>query len=188
MNLMISEITPQSTLEITRANVSTETIFYAASECILGQALVARSVKGVCAVLLGDDPDQLKTDLAKRFPELDFAPNDAAVHDDLAKLIRFVDKPSQGLHLRLDMRGTLLQRRVWEKLRAIPAGRIVTYTEVAYWVGPLTSARMVAGACAANPIALTIPCHRVIRSNGDLGGYRWGVERKREMIRREAMA
>jgi AraC family transcriptional regulator, regulatory protein of adaptative response / methylated-DNA-[protein]-cysteine methyltransferase len=188
MNLMISEIAPQSTLETTRANVSTETIFYAASGSILGQVLVARSVKGVCAVLLGDDPDQLKTDLAKRFPEFDFAPNEAAVHDDLAKLIRFVDKPSQGLHLRLDMRGTLLQRRVWEKLRAIPAGRTVTYTEVAYWVGPLTSARMVAGACAANPIALAIPCHRVIRSNGDLGGYRWGVERKREMIRREAMA
>ena len=99
-----------------------------------------------------------------------------------------MDKPAAGLHLRLNMRGTLFQRRVWEKLRAIPAGRTVTYTDVAYWVGPLTWARAVADACASNPIALAVPCHRVVRSNGDLGGYRWGVERKREMIRREAIS
>jgi AraC family transcriptional regulator, regulatory protein of adaptative response / methylated-DNA-[protein]-cysteine methyltransferase len=114
--------------------------------------------------------------------------NDAVVHDDLAKVIRFVDNPAAGLHLTLDMRGTPLHRRVWEKLRAIPVGRTVTHTELARWISPLTSARVVAGACAANPIALAIPCHRVVRSDGDLAGYRWGVERKRELLRKEAMA
>jgi O-6-methylguanine DNA methyltransferase len=110
------------------------------------------------------------------------------VHDDLAKVIRFVEKPSEGLHLCLDMRGTPIQRRIWEKLRSIPVGRTVSYMEMARCVGPLATARMVAGACAANPIALAIPCHRVVRSNGDLAGYRWGLERKRELIRREATA
>ena len=86
------------------------------------------------------------------------------------------------------MRGTPLHRRVWEKLRAIPVGRTVTYTELGRWISPLTSVRVVAGACAANPIALAIPCHRVVRSDGDLAGYRWGIERKRELIRKEAMA
>jgi len=103
-------------------------------------------------------------------------------------VIRFVDNPAAGLHLTLDMRGTPLHRRVWEKLRAIPVGRTVTYTELGRWISPLTSARVVAGACAANPIALAIPCHRVVRSDGDLAGYRWGIERKRELIRKEAMA
>jgi AraC family transcriptional regulator of adaptative response/methylated-DNA-[protein]-cysteine methyltransferase len=99
-----------------------------------------------------------------------------------------VDNPAAGLHLTLDMRGTPLHRRVWEKLRAIPVGRTVTYTELARWISPLTSARVVAGACAANPIALAIPCHRVVRSGRDLAGYRWGIERKRELIRKEGMA
>ena len=99
-----------------------------------------------------------------------------------------MDDPAEGLRLPLDMRGTPFQRRVWEKLRAIPLGRTVTYTDVAYWVGPLTSARAIAGACSSNPIALAVPCHRVVRSNGDLAGYQWGVERTCEMIRREARA
>jgi AraC family transcriptional regulator, regulatory protein of adaptative response / methylated-DNA-[protein]-cysteine methyltransferase len=97
-----------------------------------------------------------------------------------------VDKPAEGLHLSLDMRGTPFQGCVWEKLRAIPVGRTVTYMELARWIGPLASSRAVAGACAANPIALAIPCHRVVRSNGELAGYRWGIERKRELIRKEA--
>jgi O-6-methylguanine DNA methyltransferase len=175
MILMISETTTRSTLDGTRANAYTETISYATSGCMLGQVLVARSVKGVCAILLGDDRDDLKADLAVRFPGVKFASNEAAVNDDLAKVISFLDKPSVVLRLPLDMRGTPLQRRVWEKLRAIPVGRTVSYAEVAYWVGPLASARVVAAACTANSIALAIPCHRVVRSNGDLGGYRWGV-------------
>jgi AraC family transcriptional regulator of adaptative response/methylated-DNA-[protein]-cysteine methyltransferase len=188
MTLMISEFTSQRILERTHANASIDTISYATGECALGQVLAARSVKGVCAVLIGAGRDELEIDLASRCPEAKLVADAAAVHDDLAKVFRFVEKPTEGLYFPLDMRGTPFQRRVWEKLRAIPVGRTVTYTELAYWVGPLTSARAVAGACAANPIALAVPCHRVVHSNGELAGYRWGVERKREMIRREAMA
>ena len=188
MNLMISEITSQYGLQRTRANASVDTIWYSASESVLGQVLVARSVKGVCAIVIGSHYSEFETDLASHFPNANLVANEAAVHDDLAKVIRFVDKPARALYLPLDMRGTPFQRRVWEKLRAIPVGRTVTYTDVAYWVGPLTSARAAADACASNKIALAVPCHRVVRSNGDLGGYRWGVELKREIVRREAMA
>ena len=192
MNLMISENISRPALERTRTNAEIDTISYAMSTSDLGEVLVARSFKGVCAILIGTNQVELGVelgaDLAARFPEANLIANEAAVHDELAKVIRFVDNPAEGLHLPLDVRGTPFQRRVWEKLRAIPVGRTVTYTDVANWVGPLTSARAVAGACASNPIALAVPCHRVVRSNGDLGGYRWGVERKREMIRREEMA
>ena len=129
-----------------------------------------------------------QADLASRFSQARLVANKAAVRADLAKVIRFVDNPAEGLHLKLDMRGTPFQRLVWEKLRAIRVGRTVTYMELARWISPLASPRAVARACAANPIALAVPCHRVVRSNGDLAGYRWGIERKRELIRREAMA
>jgi O-6-methylguanine DNA methyltransferase len=185
MNLMISRIVSRSA---THANTTVDTISYATGECALGRVLVARSVSGVCAILIGADHDELTADLVARFPQAELVANEAVVRDDLAKVIRFVDRPAEGLHLVLDMRGTPFQRRVWEKLRTIPVGRTVTYTELARWIGPLTSARAVAGACAANPIALAVPCHRVVRSDGDLAGYRWGVERKRELIRKEAMA
>jgi O-6-methylguanine DNA methyltransferase len=186
MNLMISEITSQYGLERLPANSSVEAIAHAIGECALGQVLIARSAKGVCAILIGANRGELEVDLASRFPKSMLVANEAVVHDDLTKVIRFVEKPAEGLYLPLDIRGTPFQRRVWEKLRAIPVGRTVTYTDVAYWVGPLTSPRAVAGACASNPIALAIPCHRVVRSNGDLACYQWGVERKREMIEREA--
>jgi AraC family transcriptional regulator, regulatory protein of adaptative response / methylated-DNA-[protein]-cysteine methyltransferase len=188
MNLMISRIVAWSTPAATHANTAVDTISYATSECALGRVLVARSVSGVCAILMGADHNGLAADLATRFPQAELVANEAVVHDDLAKVIRFVDRPAEGLHLQLDMRGTPFQRRVWEKLRGIPVGRTVTYTELARWVGPLTSARAVAGACAANPIALAVPCHRVVHSDGGLAGYRWDVERKRELIRKEAMA
>jgi AraC family transcriptional regulator of adaptative response/methylated-DNA-[protein]-cysteine methyltransferase len=188
MNLMISETTSQYELERTRANASVDTICYLSCESVLGQVLVARSLKGVCAILIGSHRSEFETDLAAAFPNANLVANEAAVYRDLAKVIRFVEKPAGGLYLPLDLRGTPFQRCVWEKLRAIPVGRTVTYTDVAYWVGPLTSARAVADACASNRIALAVPCHRVVRSNGDLASYRWGVERKREIIRREAMA
>jgi O-6-methylguanine DNA methyltransferase len=188
MNLMISETPLQHTPAATHADVAVDILSYATGECALGRVLVARSVNGVCAILIGADHDKLEADLAARFPQATLVANEAVVHDDLTKVIRFVDKPAEGFHLTLDMRGTPLQRRVWEKLRAIPAGRTVTYAELARWMSPLASVRVVAGACAANPIALAIPCHRVVRSNGDLAGYRWGIERKRELIRKEAMA
>jgi len=188
MNLMIRETASRLASATMQANDTIDTLSYAIGECALGQVLVARSAKGVCAILIGDDRNELKADLAARFPEATLAANEPVVRDDLAKVIRFVDKPTEGLRLTLDMRGSPLQRRVWEKLRAIPMGRTVTFTELARWISPLATPRVVAGACAANPIALAIPCHRVVRSNGDLADYRWGIERKRELIRREAMA
>jgi AraC family transcriptional regulator of adaptative response/methylated-DNA-[protein]-cysteine methyltransferase len=125
-------------------------------------------------------------DLAARFPKAKLIANDDVVHNDLAKVIRFVDKPSEGLDLPLDLRGTPFQRRVWETLRTIPIGATITYTELARSIGAPNSVRAVAAACASNPIALAVPCHRVVGSNGDLTGYHWGVERKRELIKREA--
>jgi AraC family transcriptional regulator, regulatory protein of adaptative response / methylated-DNA-[protein]-cysteine methyltransferase len=162
---------------------SVDVIAYATSNCALGHVLVARSAKGVCAILMGDDGVDLEADLALRFPKATLI----AVQDDLAKVLRFLEKPGNGLRLTLDMRGTPFQRRVWEKLRAISVGRTVTYMEFARWISPLASPRAVACACAANPIALAIPCHRVVRSS-DLSGYRWGVDRKRELIKMEAIA
>jgi O-6-methylguanine DNA methyltransferase len=187
MNLMISETALRPSPAAT-GGFAVDIISYATGECALGAVLVARSIKGVCAILLGDDHGELESDLAARFPQATLVASEAVVKDDLAKVIRFVDKPAEGLRLTLDMRGTPLQRRVWEKLRAIPVGRTVTYMELARWVGPLTSARVIAGACAANPIALAIPCHRVVRTDGDLGGYHRGIARKRELIRMEASA
>jgi AraC family transcriptional regulator of adaptative response/methylated-DNA-[protein]-cysteine methyltransferase len=159
---------------------------YGTSECALGVVLVARSSKGVCAVLLGDNDVELQADLAARFPESIILANEVAVRGDLAKVVRFLEKPTEGLNLTLDMRGTPFQRRVWEKMRAIVVGRTVSYMELARWISPLASSRAVAGACAANPIALAIPCHRVVRNDGDLAGYRWGIERKRALLQMEA--
>jgi AraC family transcriptional regulator, regulatory protein of adaptative response / methylated-DNA-[protein]-cysteine methyltransferase len=149
-------------------------------------SLVASRV--VCAILIGADRKELKADLTARFPRAKTIVNESKARDDLAKVIRFVDHPAKGLQLTLDLRGTPFQRSVWEKLRAIPAGSTVSYMELARLISATASARAVAGACAANPIALAIPCHRVIRRDGHLAGYRWGIERKRELIRREAMA
>lgn len=188
MNIMISEAALQSTSTVKPADATVDVLFYMIGECALGKVLVARSSKGVCAISLGVCDDELEADLAARFPHAAPVANEAIVRDDLAKVVRFVDKPSDGLHLALDMRGTPLQRRIWEKMRAIPVGRTVTYTELARWVSPVASARVIGGVCAANPLALAIPCHRVVRVDGDLAGYRWGIERKREMIRKEAMA
>jgi AraC family transcriptional regulator, regulatory protein of adaptative response / methylated-DNA-[protein]-cysteine methyltransferase len=162
-----------------------DTISHGTGECALGRVLVARSVSGVCAILSGADNDELLADLAVRFPKAELIANEAVVHDDLAKVIRFVDKPSEGLDLSLDLRGTPFQRRVWETLRTLPVGTTVTYTELARLIGAPNSARAVANACASNPIALAVPCHRVVGSNGDMAGYRWGVERKRELLKKE---
>lgn len=188
MDLMTSEPGFRATSVEEDGDATVDTLSHATGECVLGRVLVARSNKGICAILLGDSQSWLETDLAVRFPRVKLLGNDRALQADLAKVIRFAERPAQGLRLRLDMHGTAFQRRVWEKLRAIRAGRTVTYLELARWIRPLASPRAVAGACAANPIALAVPCHRVVRSNGDLGGYRWGTERKRELLRREAMA
>lgn len=187
MDLMIS--TPASRFEpaARNADATVDVLSCGTGECAVGRVLVARSVKGVCAILIGDSRDELEADLAARFPSAGRVEGKGVVQADLAKVVRFVDRPAERLRLTLDRRGTPFQRRVWEKLRAIRVGRTVTYLELARWISPLASPRAVAGACAANPIALAIPCHRVVHSNGDLGGYRWGIERKRELLRREAM-
>jgi O-6-methylguanine DNA methyltransferase len=168
--------------------VTVDTISYATGESALGRVLVARSISGVCAILIGAHDNELVTDLADRFPEAKLVPDEADVQADLAKVTRFVDKPTEGLDLPLDLRGTPFQRRVWEALRAISVGTTVTYSELANSIGAPNAVRAVAGACAANPIALAVPCHRVVGSDGDLTGYYWGVERKRELIKKEATA
>ena len=185
MNLMTTQ--SGTTDEVQQA--STEILFYGSGECALGKVLIARSDKGVCAILLGDNERELEVDLAARFPNATVVANQIAIRNDLAEVIRFVDQPSDGLHLTLDMRGTPLQRRMWEAIRGIPVGKTMSYTRVARLINcvyPKAAARAVANACAANPIALAIPCHRVVRSDGDLADYRWGVQRKRELIATEA--
>jgi methylated-DNA-[protein]-cysteine S-methyltransferase/AraC family transcriptional regulator of adaptative response/methylated-DNA-[protein]-cysteine methyltransferase len=174
-----------------REPTAIEILFYATGECATGKMIIARSIKGVCAVLLGDDEKELESDLATRFPEATLVANEAAIRDDLAKVARFIDTPSDGLDLTLDMRGTPLQRRVWEAIRNIRVGKTKSYMQLARSINgvyPQISARVVANACAANPIALAIPCHRVIRGDGELAGYRWGLQRKRELLEKEAAA
>jgi AraC family transcriptional regulator, regulatory protein of adaptative response / methylated-DNA-[protein]-cysteine methyltransferase len=165
-----------------------DSISYAMSNCAPGHILVARSAKGVCAISIGDDRIYLETDLAAVFPKAALIANLIAVEEDLAKVLHFLERPADGLHLTLDMRGTALQRRVWEKLRVISVGQTLTYLELARWISPLMSPRVVARACAANRIALAIPCHRVVGGGGDLCGYRWSLERKRQLIEMEAAA
>jgi AraC family transcriptional regulator, regulatory protein of adaptative response / methylated-DNA-[protein]-cysteine methyltransferase len=186
MNLMTSKAAFRPTPAATHDNAGVDIISHATGECALGQVLVARSVSGVCAILIGARRGELEAELAARFPDAELVANEVVVHDDMAKVIRFVDRPAEGLHLTLEMRGTPFQRHVWEKLRAIPVGRTVTL----HGVGPLDRPPGIAPCgrwCAANPIALAIPCHRVVRTDGDLAGYRWGIERKVELIRKEAI-
>jgi AraC family transcriptional regulator of adaptative response/methylated-DNA-[protein]-cysteine methyltransferase len=162
-----------------------EAIRFAIGQCALGAILVAATGQGICAILLGDDPDALARDLQDRFPRAQLEGADAAFDRTVAIVVSFVEAPHIGLALPLDVRGTAFQQRVWEALRAIPAGVTVSYAELAARVGVPTGARAVAGACAANPVAVAIPCHRVVRNDGALSGYRWGVERKRILLNRE---
>ena len=161
-------------------------IRFAVGECSLGAILVARSAKGVCAILLGDDPDKLARDLQDRFPRATLIGGDKAFEKLVAKIVGFVEAPAMGLDLPLDLRGTAFQQRVWQALRKIPAGSTASYREIAERIGAPKSVRAVAQACAANAIAIAIPCHRVVRTDGALSGYRWGVERKRALLEREA--
>jgi AraC family transcriptional regulator of adaptative response/methylated-DNA-[protein]-cysteine methyltransferase len=163
-----------------------ETIRFAIGACSLGAILVAATDKGICAILIGDDPDVLARDLQDRFTHAQLEGGDAGFDRTVALVVGFVEAPQIGLALPLDVRGTAFQQRVWEALRAIPAGVTVSYAELAARVGVPTGARAVAGACAANPVAVAIPCHRVVRNDGALSGYRWGVDRKRILLDREA--
>jgi AraC family transcriptional regulator of adaptative response/methylated-DNA-[protein]-cysteine methyltransferase len=161
-------------------------IRFAVGACSLGAILVAASDKGVCAILLGDDPDTLLRDLQDRFPRAQLTGGDVAFEQWVALVVGHVEAPGVGLDLPLDIQGTVFQQRVWQALRKIPVGSTASYTEIARAIGLPRSVRAVAQACGANPLAVAIPCHRVVRSDGGLSGYRWGVERKRELLRRES--
>jgi len=164
-----------------------EAIWHATENCSLGLVLVAATERGVCSIMMGDDPDGLRAELAERFPNAHFSDPEPEFDDWVAQVVRLVDDPTgmDGLNLPLDIRGTAFQRRVWEELRAIPAGETASYSEVARRMGMPKAARAIAGACASNKIAVAIPCHRVVRTDGSLSGYRWGVERKRRLLESE---
>ncbi|MBO9539278.1 bifunctional DNA-binding transcriptional regulator/O6-methylguanine-DNA methyltransferase Ada [bacterium] len=159
---------------------------FAIAECSLGSVLIAKSERGVCAILMGDDPEALVRDLQDRFPKAELIGGDADFEDLIAKVVGFIEAPALGLDLPLDIRGTAFQQRVWRALSEIPVGTTMSYTDIANRIGSPRSVRAVAQACAANALAVAIPCHRVVRSDGALSGYRWGVERKRELLAREA--
>lgn len=161
-------------------------IRFAIGECSLGAILVAQSQRGICAILLGDDPDELVRDLQDQFRKARLVGGDADFEKLVAQVVGFIEAPAVGLHLPLDIRGTAFQERVWQALREIPPGTTVSYGEIAERIGSPKSVRAVAQACGANHIAVAIPCHRVVRHDGDISGYRWGVERKRELLQREA--
>jgi AraC family transcriptional regulator, regulatory protein of adaptative response / methylated-DNA-[protein]-cysteine methyltransferase len=161
-------------------------IKFAVGECSLGSVLVAASDKGVCAISFGDEPDALVRDLQDRFPRARLIGGDANFEKLVAEVVGFVEAPKIGLRLPLDVRGTAFQHRVWAALRDIPPGSTVSYAELAERLGEPKAVRAVAGACAANKIAVAIPCHRVVRNDGALSGYRWGVERKRILLDKEA--
>lgn len=171
-----------------RAGGANARIHFAVGECSLGSILVARSDKGVCAILMGDDPNALAQDLQRRFPESHLIGGDAGFEAVVAQVVGFVEAPAIGLELPLDVRGTAFQQRVWQALQAIPSGSKATYSEIAQRIGAPKAVRAVASACAANALAVAIPCHRVVRNDGGLSGYRWGVERKRDLLQREATA
>jgi AraC family transcriptional regulator, regulatory protein of adaptative response / methylated-DNA-[protein]-cysteine methyltransferase len=168
-----------------RAGGADTDIRFAIGECSLGSILVAASEIGVCAILIGDDPDVLAHDLQDRFPRAKLIGGDAAFERLVAKVVGLVEAPAVGLDLPLDVRGTAFQQRVWQALRDIPAGRTLSYADLARRIGAPKSVRAVAQACGANPLAVAIPCHRVVRNDGALAGYRWGVERKRTLLERE---
>ena len=161
-------------------------IKFAVGECSLGSILVARSQRGVCSVLLGDDPEELVRDLQDRFPRANLLGGDRDFEKIVADVVGFVEQPGIGFELPLDVRGTAFQQRVWQALTEIPPGQTASYKEIAQRIGAPKSVRAVAAACGANRVAVAIPCHRVVRNDGALSGYRWGVERKRALLEAEA--
>ncbi len=169
-----------------RAGGARETLCFAIGQCSLGAILVASSARGVAAILIGDDADTLARDLQDGFPHARLIGGDIGYETLVATVVGLVEAPHLGCTLPLDIRGTAFQQRVWQALQEIPAGSTASYTEIAARIGRPGSVRAVAGACAANTLAVAIPCHRVVRRDGGLSGYRWGIERKRALVDREA--
>jgi AraC family transcriptional regulator, regulatory protein of adaptative response / methylated-DNA-[protein]-cysteine methyltransferase len=168
-----------------RAGGARTAIRFAVGECSLGAILVAQSARGICAILLGEDPEALARELQDQFPQATLIGGDAAFEQLVATVVGFVEAPAVGLDLPLDIRGTAFQQRVWQALCEIPCGKTCTYSEIAAKLGRPNATRAVAGACAANTLAVAIPCHRVVRTDGSLSGYRWGVERKAKLLHAE---
>jgi AraC family transcriptional regulator of adaptative response/methylated-DNA-[protein]-cysteine methyltransferase len=161
-------------------------IRFAIGECSLGSILVAQSERGVCAIFMDDDPECLVRELQDRFPKSNLIGGNSEFEQLVANVVGFVETPAIGFELPLDIRGTAFQQRVWQALRKIPVGSTISYTEIANRIGAPKSARAVARACAANKLAVAIPCHRVVRNDGGISGYRWGVARKRALLEKEA--
>jgi AraC family transcriptional regulator of adaptative response/methylated-DNA-[protein]-cysteine methyltransferase len=170
-----------------RAGGQNNDIRFAIGQCSLGAILVAQSERGVCAILLGDDPQQLVYDLQDKFRRANLIGADQQFEQLVARVVGFIEAPAIGLDLPLDVQGTAFQERVWQALREIPAGSTASYAEIAQRIGAPKAVRAVAQACGANRLAVAIPCHRVVRSDGNLSGYRWGVERKRQLLDRETL-
>ena len=165
-----------------KAGGSGATIRFAVGECSLGSILVAASDLGICSIAMGDDPNKLVRELQERFANAKLIGGDKKFERMVARVIAFVENPSAGLGLPLHVQGTAFQQRVWKALREIPSGTTSTYSELAQKLGQPGATRAVAGACAANNLAVAIPCHRVVRTDGSLSGYRWGVERKKKLL------
>ncbi len=162
------------------------TLRYGSVPCALGILLLAATERGICRIDIGDCAQDLIDAMQRQFPRARFEPMDAQIEQWLRELVQFIERPHAALQLPLDIQGTAFQRQVWQALRDIPLGTTTSYTELAARIGKPKAVRAVATACASNTFALVIPCHRVIRGNGDLAGYRWGIERKRELLQREA--
>jgi AraC family transcriptional regulator of adaptative response/methylated-DNA-[protein]-cysteine methyltransferase len=169
-----------------RAGGAGTAVQFAVGECSLGSILVAATPRGICAILLGDDPDALTRELQDLFPNAELQPGNREFERWMAAVIGLVEQPRTGVELPLDVQGTAFQQRVWRALTSIPVGATRSYADIARQVGAPEAVRAVAAACAANKLAVAIPCHRVVRKDGSLSGYRWGVERKRSLLEREA--
>ncbi|WJR79226.1 bifunctional DNA-binding transcriptional regulator/O6-methylguanine-DNA methyltransferase Ada [Bradyrhizobium sp. NP1] len=162
-----------------------ETIHYSLARCYLGWVLVAATERGICSIEFDASSDRLAKQLRSSFPQAEIKQAGREFAATIEKVIQFLDEPGRGLDLPLDIRGTAFQQKVWHALREIPAGQTRTYGDVAQMIGKPRATRAVARACAANKIAVAIPCHRIVRRDGDLSGYRWGVDRKNILLARE---
>ncbi|HTN96032.1 MAG TPA: methylated-DNA--[protein]-cysteine S-methyltransferase [Nordella sp.] len=174
-----------STTTETLADADNETVAYAFGQSTLGQILVARNARGICALLIGSDRERLATELRKDFPGAQIATADAGLACDVAAVVAMIEDPRRAPDLALDLKGSDFEIKVWQALRAIPAGRTMSYSALAETIGMKGMAREVAEACAANRIAVAVPCHRILRKDGSISGYRWGVHRKRMLLQRE---
>lgn len=171
-----------------RPEALTEDIRFGFGECFIGAVLVAASSQGVAAILMGEDQQAMRRELAGAFPHARLTPDNAGLEDIVAQITAFIDAPDKGLDLPLDIRGSALQGAVWQALRDVPAGQTVTYGQIAKTLPLPATAQDVGAPCAANVLAVAIPCHRVVKADGSISGYHWGVQRKRKLINREGVA